>query len=251
MDTLASWMEPRHTLLLRTLLDDSSEEIRLPGSPEVLRKVGGSSEGLRREVQLKFLEFREKWTARLEIKALLPFLQRNQWFLPHPEGGITLAGKGTLKEARMLYLQTLHDMASDCARQWASLAGRLQALQEKFAAEWLVELPPENGFRVPAVLEAALRESELQAWKSLRLSLGTLAEETFVRNVVRWESLHFSNPEEALRELASSWRRLDRSGNGFIGFMKALSGLAEKLTLAMLDHYDRKWELFLRGFSEV
>lgn len=251
VDTLAAWMEPRHTLLLRTLLDGSGEEIRLPGSSEILRQVGGSNESLRREVRLKFLEFREKWTARLEFKALLPFLQRNQWFFPHPEGGVTVAGKGTRKEARMLYLQTLHDMASDCSRQWASLAGRLQALQEKFASDWLAALPPENGFRVVPVIESALRESELNAWKSLRLSLGTMAEETFIRHAMRWDALQFSNPEAAIKEIASPWKRLDRSGNGFIGFMRAMSGLTERLTLAMLDHYDRKWELFLSGFPEV
>jgi hypothetical protein len=29
--------------------------------------------------------------------------------------------------------------------------------------------------------------------------------------------------------------------------MRALSALAEKLSLAMLEHYERKWDLFLRG----
>jgi hypothetical protein len=91
----------------------------------------------------------------------------------------------------------------------------------------------------------------LQAWKSLRLSLANMAEGAFVRAVGRWENTRFSSPEALTREVAAPWRKLDRSGNGFIGFMRALSGLAERLTLAMLDHYDRKWELFLRGFAET
>ena len=251
VDAISAWMDPRHTSLLQTLLENSGEDVQLPGSPDMLQKVGGTTENLRRDTRLKFLEFREKWVTRLEVKALLPFLQRNQWFVPHSEGGFTLAGKGTVKEARMLYLQTLHDMASDCARQWASVAGRLQALQEKFSEEWLRELPPENGFRMPPVLEATLRAAEFQAWKSVRLSLGNIAEETFVHSVARWEELHASTPEALMREIAKTWRKLDPSGNGFIGYMRAMSSLTEQLTLAMLDHYDRKWELFLRGFSEV
>ncbi len=101
------------------------------------------------------------------------------------------------------------------------------------------------------MLEAALRDAELQAWKSLRLSLGSMAEEAFVRAVARWENRRFISPEALARETATPWRRLDVSGNGYIGFMRALSGLAERLTLSMLDHYDRKWELLLRGFAST
>jgi len=144
-------------------------------------------------------------------------------------------------------------MVSDAARQWASLAGRLQALQETFAETWLHELPSEGAYRIQPVLEATLREAELQAWKSLRLSLGGMAEEAFVRAVARWEHRRFISPESLVREVATPWRKQDvsRNGNGFIGFMRVLSGLAERLTFLMLDHYDRKWELLLRGFAET
>ena len=251
MDALVTWMEPRHGMLLRTLIDSVDEKMRLPGSPESLTRIGTVFENLRHDTSLRFAEFREKWITRLEAKALLPFLQRNQWIVPHPQGGVTLLGKGTRKEARLFYLQTLHDMASDAARQWASMAGRLQALQEDFAKEWLRELPSEGAFRIQAVLEAALRDAELQAWKSLRLSLGTFAEEAFVNATVRWEQRRFISPEALVREIASPWRKRDVNGNGFIGFMQVLSGLAERLTLTMLDHYDRKWELLLRGFADT
>ncbi len=131
VDSLVTWMEPRHALLLRTLIDSVEEKAQLPGSPDSLVRMHAVFGNLRRDSALRFAEFREKWVARLEAKALLPFLDRNQWIVPHPQGGVTLAGKGTRKEARLLYLQTLHDMASDAARQWASLAGRLQALAGK------------------------------------------------------------------------------------------------------------------------
>ena len=96
-----------------------------------------------------------------------------------------------------------------------------------------------------------MRTAEIQAWKSLRLSLAVVAEETFVRSAGRWEALRGSTPEELMREVSKPWRKLDPSGNGFIGFMRGMSALTEQLTLAMLDHYDRKWELFLRGFTGV
>src|SRR5690606_3119233 len=125
---LAGWMEPRHTLLLRTLLD-RADAARSPAAPAVASGVHRVPEELRRDVRLKYAEFRERWETRLAPPALLPFLNRNQWIVPHADGGVVLAGKGTRQEARMLYLQTGHDMATDCARQWASIGGRLQAFE--------------------------------------------------------------------------------------------------------------------------
>src|SRR5690606_5061199 len=135
-------------------------------------------------------EFRERWDARLEPRALLPFLNRNQWIVPHPEGGVVLTGKGMRKEARMLYLQTGHDMATDCARQWASFAGRLQAFQASFASEWHAAAvqPQDDATRLLPTLEATLRDAEFEAWKKMRLSLGEVAEEAFIKAVLKWET---------------------------------------------------------------
>jgi hypothetical protein len=33
--------------------------------------------------------------------------------------------------------------------------------------------------------------------------------------------------------------------------MRALSRVAEAMTLTMLEHYGRKWDLYLRGLGEV
>jgi hypothetical protein len=249
IDALAAWMDPRHTLLLRTLLEGANTAPALPGSPATLGRISEVLDDLRRDTRLKFAEFRDKWTPRLETAALIPFLRRNQWFVPHPQGGIALVGKGSRKEAKMLYLQILHDMVSDCARQWSGLAGRLQVFQTAFAADWHREAVKDNETRMLPVLEAALRSAEFDAWKSFRLGLGDIAEEAFTRAVGRWEGRRFADPETLVRDLAAPWRDLDGAQNGFIGFMRALSRLAERLSLGMLDHYDRKWELFLRGFA--
>ena len=250
MEALSGGLEPRYALLLRTLLDASDADPRLSGAPATLQRAGLVLEVLRRDIRLVFAEFREKWATRLDAAALVHFLERNQWFVPHARGGVGLTGKGTRPEARQLYLQTLHDMASDCARQWASLGGRLQALQGAFAEDWHREAISDNGSRILPVLEAALRGSEFEAWKSMRLSLGDRAEEAFVRAVSRWENRNFPDAPSLVRGIAAPWCRLDPPGrNGFIGFMRVFSRLAENLALAMADHYDRKWELFLRGFS--
>jgi hypothetical protein len=249
---LAGWMEPRHTLLLRTLLDRTGAP-RASGASAVMRGTHRILDDLRLETRLKFAEFREKWEARLVARALVPFLARNQWIEERPEGGVGLAGKGGRKEARMLYLQTGHDMATDCARQWASLAGRLQVFQASFAAEWhaaAVEAD-DDATRLLPVLEASLRDAELEAWKSLRLSLGDLAEEAFVRAASKWELRSFPDAEALVRGTLHPWAARGLGGNGYSGFMQALSALAERLSLAMLDHYERKWDLFLRGLPEI
>jgi hypothetical protein len=260
---LAAWMEPRHTLLLRTLLD-RTPGVRAAGAPAVARGAHRVLEGLRRDIRLKYAEFRERWEARLEPKALLPFLNRNQWIQPYaPEGEagagdegmetqetrVVLAGKGGRKEARMLYLQTGHDMATDCARQWASLAGRLQVFQSSFASEWhaAVVVADDDATRLLPTLEAALRDAEFEAWKKLRLSLGELAEEAFINAALRWETRPFANPEALVRGTLHPWVAHSPSRNGWSGFMRVLSYLGERMALSMLDHYERKWELYLRG----
>ena len=244
---LAAWMEPRHTLLLRTLLD-RTDAVNAPSAPAVATGVLRVLEGLRRDARLKYAEFRERWEARLEPRALLPFLTRNQWIVPHAEGGVVLTGKGMRKEARMLYLQTGHDMATDCARQWASIAGRLQAFQASFAAEWhAAVVGPDDASRLLPTLEATLREAEFEAWKTMRLSLGDVAEEAFIKAVLKWETRPFPDEEALVRGTLHPWVRSSPSRNGWTGFMRALAHLGERLTLSMLDHYQRKWELYLRG----
>lgn len=249
---LAAWMEPRHTLLLRTVLD-RTPGVRLEPAPAVARGVDRILDTLRRETRLKYAEFRERWEARLAPQALLPFLRRNQWIVPHAEGGVTLAGKGGRKEARMLYLQTGHDMATDCARQWASIAGRLQAFQASIAAEWHAAcvVATDDATRLLPALEAALRDAELDAWKKMRLSLGEVAEEAFVRAALRWETRAHADEVALVRGVLPGWERHSPAGNSFDGLMRALSHAAERLTLAMLEHYERKWALYLRGLPPV
>jgi hypothetical protein len=249
---LSAWMEPRHTLLLRTLID-RTETVHAAGAPAVAQGVSRVIEGLRKDARLKYSEFRERWEARLEPRALLPFLTRNQWIVPHDEGGVVLTGKGMRKEARMLYLQTGHDMATDCARQWASLAGRLQAFQTSFAAEWhaAVVMPEDDATRLLPTLEATLRDAEFEAWKKMRLSLGEIAEEAFIKAVLKWETRPFADEEALVRGLLHPWVRLSATRNGWAGYMRVLSFLGERMALAMLDHYQRKWELYLRGLPRA
>jgi hypothetical protein len=244
---LSTWMEPRHTLLLRTLLD-RTPSIQDGPAPAVSQGVSRIMDSLRRDVRLKYSEFRERWESRLDPKAILPFLNRNQWIVPHEEGGVVLTGKGMRKEARMLYLQTGHDMATDCARQWASLAGRLQAFQASFASEWhAAVVTQDDATRLLPTLEASLREAEFEAWKKMRLSLGEVAEEAFIKAVLKWETRPAADPEALVRATLHPWVRHSSTRNGWVGFMRVLSFLGERMASSMLDHYQRKWELYLRG----
>jgi hypothetical protein len=255
---LSGWMEPRHTLLLRTLLD-RTDAVRGEPAPAVGRGVHRVLDDLARDTKLKYAEFRERWEARLAPAALLPFLNRNQWIVSNgggeedgeEKGGVVLAGKGGRQEARMLYLQTGHDMATDCARQWASIGGRLQVFEASFAAEWhaLAVKADDDATRLLPALEATLRGAEFEAWKKMRLSLGELAEEAFIQATLRWESRPFPDQEALVRGMLGPWVRHAPGGNGWSGFMRALSHAAEAMTLAMLEHYGRKWDLYLRGLK--
>jgi hypothetical protein len=195
----------------------------------------------------KFVEFRDRWRKRLAFVQLHPFLQRNQWFVEAPEGW-TLAGKGTRKDAKMLYLQSLHDMASDGERQVAYVSGHIFRQEAEVASLWHKESVRDNRSRLLPALEASLRNGESAVFKKLRLSLGDLAQETFTERVHKWDKRFFPTEAELFRQVAWPWLAAGRE-SGFIGFMEAFADLCEALCGAMLEHYEGKWDLYLRGIA--
>ena len=124
-----------------------------------------------------------------------------------------------------------HQVADAATHSWRGLAPLL-------ARDFFVIAPdlPGHGFTDP------LPDADL--------SLPGMAEESFVRAVQRWDNRRFLNPGALAREVPEVWRKGEPTRNGFIGFMRAVSAVSERMTGAMLDHYERKWELLLRGFSK-
>lgn len=243
------------SILIRALLDsqggaESTEEAGedgLSAGPEAFAMVRERLEAVREDGASKFLEFRDRWRKRLAFIQLHPFLQRNQWFVEAAEG-FTLAGKGTRKDAKMLYLQSLHDMASDGERQVAFLSGTLFRQEADVARLWHKESVKGNRSRLLPALEASLREGESAVFKRLRLSLGDLAQETFTERVNKWEKRYFHTEEELFRNAAWPWLK-ERHASGFEGFMETFADLCEALCAAMMDHYEGKWDLYLRGLT--
>ena len=262
---LASLADSNHSILIRGLLDSDigasgnnrtspSNRDRSPGglsaSPGAYALVEDGLEALRDDALWKFREFRDKWRKRLGLVQLLPFLQRNQWIAPAEGGGFVLVGKGMRKEAKMLYLQSLHDMASDAERQVSFLGGRMFRLDGEAADLWHRETVTGNLSRVLPALEASLRSGEAEVFKKLRLMLGDLAQETFTERVGRWDRRVHATEDELFRNIAAPWYH-PRYQSGFQGFMESFTDLAEALCGAMFDHYAGKWDLFLRGLAPV
>lgn len=259
---LAGLADHNLTILIRALLDTQApaapgalalipaEEVGEDGlnaGPSAFTTSRERLEAIREESAAKFLEYRERWGKRLAFVQLHPFLKRNQWFVEAPEGWV-LAGKGTRKDAKMLYLQSLHDMASDGERQVSLLSGALFRLESDVAALWHKESVRGNRSRLLPAMEAALRGGESAVFKRLRLSLGDLAQETFIERVNKWDRRFFHSEEELFREAAWPWASL-RVRGGFEGFMEAFADLCEALTAAIVDHYEGKWDLYLRGLA--
>lgn len=246
--------DPNHTILIRALLDRESLPATrnrpvdfdgLSAGPSAYGMVQDRVQRIREESAFKFLEFREKWRKRLAFVQLHPFLQRNQWI--HQDlTGYSLVGKGSRKEAKMLYLQSLHDMASDGERQVSFLGGHMFRLQGELAAVWHRESVTDDRSKLLPALEAAVRAGEAELFKRVRLSLGDLALETFTEKVARWDKRAYGSEEELFRAIALPWHR-GRAASGFEGFMEAFADLAEAICAAMLNHYEGKWDLFLRG----
>ena len=247
---------PNHSVLLRALLDrehqarkeEESDWSGLSAGPTAYALALQRLEWVKEETALKFVEFRDKWRKRLGLNQLHPFLQRNQWFVPSLEGRIALQGKGTRKESKMLYLQTLHDMASDGERQVSSMSGHLFRFQTEIASVWHKESVTDDRSRLLPALEEALRAGEAELCKKVRLSLGDLAMETFTERVCKWEKRSFATEEELFPYIAWPWCH-PRYRSGFEGFMESFADLAEAVSEAMIKHYETKWDLFLRGLA--
>lgn len=252
---VTSLADPNHSILLRALLDRESLPVSdtasafsgLSAAPSAYAMVQDRMDRIREESALKFLEFRDKWRKRLAFVQLHPFLQRNQWF-QNDLAGFSLVGKGSRKEAKMLYLQSLHDMASDGERQVSALGGLMFRLQGELSAVWHRESVRDDRSRLLPALEAALRNGEADLFKRVRLSLGDLALETFTERVAKWDKRIYGSEEEMFRGIAWPWQTA-RYRSGFEGFMETFADLAEAVCGSMLAHYAGKWDLFLRGLT--
>ena len=257
LEFISKLADSNHSILIRALLDRESlpasqacaDFTGLSAGPSAYAMVRERSELIRDETSFKFLEFRDRWRKRLAWIQLGPFLQRNQW-LTAVEGGFALTGKGTRKDAKMLYLQSLHDMASDCERQVSFLGGHMFRLQGELAAIWHQESVRDDRSKLLPALEAALRGGEAEIFKRLRLTLGDLAQETFTERVGKWEKRIHGSEEELFRSIAWRWQHV-RYRSGFEGFMETFADLSEALCDAMLIHYEAKWDLFLRGLAPL
>lgn len=257
MEFISRLADPNHSILIRALLDRES----LPGArpsggfdglsagPSAYAMVRERSDIIREETAFKFLEFRDRWRKRLAFIQLGPFLQRNQWFQQNIDGW-SLAGKGTRKDAKMLYLQSLHDMASDCERQVSFLGGHMFRLQGELAAIWHQESVRTDRSKLLPALEAALRGGEAELFKRLRLSLGDLAQETFTERVGKWEKRVHATEADLFKAIAWPWEH-PRYRSGFEGFMETFADLSEAMCASMLAHYEAKWDLFLRGLAPL
>lgn len=254
---MSGFTDPHLSILIRALLDrrpaaQSSLFPEHPGpsaGPSAYALAQERLERLRGEVTEKFLDFRDRWRKRLAFIQLFPFLQRNQWIVPAGEG-FALTGKGTRKDSKMLYLQSLHDMASDAERQVSLIGGHIFRLQGEAAAAWHAESVRDDFSRLLPALEVALRPGEEALFKKLRLSLGDLAESTFTERVGKWDKRVHPSEEALFKDMAWPWYHA-RYRSGFEGFMEAFADLAENLCWAMLDHYEAKWNLFSRGLSPL
>jgi len=261
---ISSLADSNHSILLRTLLDrefqkqnasplsdnHSLANLSASGSAYVLAQE--KMEWVRAEASAKFFEFRDKWRKRLAFTQLNPFLQRNQWY-QMTIGGFALMGKGTRKDSKMLFLQTLHDMASDGERQVSAISGQLFRMQAEVSAVWHRESVTDDRSRLLPVLEEAMRAGEAELFKKVRLSLGDLAVETFQDRVCKWEKRIYGTELELFQNIAGPWFNASQAKtlyrSGFEGFMESFADLSEAVSTAMIEHYIGKWDLFLRGLA--
>ncbi len=236
----------RNPKALLTASSHSDSEVYTETYNEAIEKFSA----LKTECNERFVEFRDKWKKRLSYAQLHPYLARNQWFTETIEGH-ALVGKGSRKEAKTLYIQSLHDMSSDCERTVSAISGIIFRLQQQFAQNFSQQdqLSKHPYQRLLMVLESGIRQKEFEIFKKIRLSLNEMALETFVNKVNKWDKKFYPNEQTLFAQIAAPWHNPYRYESGFEGFMQQFSGFAESYTEHMIMHFQKKWELLLKGVA--
>ncbi len=253
--SISALVDNNHSIVLRGVLDslETASGSDLPArASATLATAEKKFTWLRTENSRRFSEFRERWEKRLVPGLLLPVLRHNQWIIQDLEG-YHLAGKGTPKELKNLYIQCLHDMAADCERQVSAMGGHINHLQASLASSWYEESIHGNLTRLLPVFEASVRGAEFEAFRQIRISMGSMIQEKFIQGFSQWTGGPYLSEAELVEKAASPFAKPGGSPNGFIGFMRLTTAFGERLTEVMVDHFQDKWRLLLSGlpFREI
>ncbi|MCQ2097441.1 MAG: hypothetical protein MJY87_05795 [Fibrobacter sp.] len=196
-------------------------------------------------------EFRAKWIQRFSTDEVTRLLLEGGDFLQHDEEkGWTLTVKNNKQDISAFYSATIHLLVSDAEPLFVRMHGRVMQLQEKLCKYWHGESAVDAVSKLLPSLEASLRDKENTMVVSLRSSLNALAKKRFAAAFAnKGQSRYYSSATSCARNVGRIWNPHYAYENGFLAFTDDFCDYARGLTIQVIEWYQSKWALFLRGFS--
>lgn len=204
-----------------------------------------------RDANKLYDEFRAKWMQRFSTEEVLRLLLEGGDFLHHDEEqGWTLTVKGSKQDINAFYSATIHLLVSDAEPLFVRMHGRVMQLQEKLCKYWHGESAVDAVSKLLPCLESSLREKENAMIVSLRSSLNLLAKKRFVAAFSsKTQNRYYTSAASCARNVGRYWNPHYAYENGFLAFTDDFCDYARGLTLQIIEWYQSKWSLFLRGFN--
>ena len=195
-------------------------------------------------------EFRAKWMQRFSTDEVLRLLLEGGDFLHHDENGWTLAVKNNKQDISAFYSATIHLLVSDAEPLFVRMHGRVMQLQEKLCKYWHGESAVDAVSKLLPCLETSLREKENALVLSLRSTLNSIAKKRFAAAFMgKSATRYYASAAGCARNVGKFWNPHGAYENGFLAFTDDFCDYARGLTIQIIEWYQSKWALFLRGFS--
>ena len=195
-------------------------------------------------------EFRTKWMQRFSTDEVTRLLLEGGDFLQHDENGWQLKIKNNKQDISAFYSATIHLLVSDAEPLFVRMHGRVMQLQEKLCKYWHGESAVDAVSKLLPSLEASLRDKENALVVSLRSSLNALSKKRFsAAFAAKSPSRYYASAASCARNVGRYWNPHYAYENGFLAFTDDFCDYARGLTLQIIEWYQSKWSLYLRGFS--
>lgn len=196
-------------------------------------------------------EFRTKWMQRFSTDEVLRLLLEGGDFLVHDdERGWALTVKNNKQDINAFYSATIHLLVSDAEPLFVRMHGRVMQLQEKLSKYWHGESAVDAVSKLLPCLESSLREKENAMVVSLRQSLNILAKKRFVAAfATKGQPHYYASANSCARNVGRYWNPHYAYENCFLAFTDDFCDYARGLTIQIIEWYQSKWSLFLRGFN--
>lgn len=194
-----------------------------------LSAIGGFAE-MERKFAAKLGEWREKWQQRFEIEGLAQIVAAGAQEIKKIKNA-----KERERQAKVLYLNTVHLMIGDAQKHLITVNSRAELLQENIRKIWHKNSPDDSYSKILPSIESAFQNSEEAYFGSIRNAF--------------FEDQKDSMPGIARQEFLEAIMASENCDLVLNFYFSKILRQVSKISANMLKFYSKKWALYARGFG--